>query len=650
MKKRWPAGFKQQTMVISFLAALLLALFYLSFGYFVADLSPRELAANIQVAATRGQGAATLFLPEGLRLPDGKAIERVTKERAGKEVSEAGPLVQGSTTPEPLVEGRPLASTEPEGTNTVLPPQGPSGLPPDWFFFSFFENFVSDNQFETPLNNLYRDRAAAALTFMPDYLWEAPPDSLVSSKRQLFPERRFNPFRGGSDDRRCQADNCIEVFGSQLSLNGRTIDYSKDLSGASPIYISLGIVGDRFLVGFTVSEGQRYRGKVFELEGFALRPLTPEPIFSSEYAGRFGFGGLVDDFLIIYGAEDGIAYHVKPGRISEISNFFDYNMIGRGFQPEIIRAAAVGETHWYVYSSSRNKPWLMKLWQNGGQEIAGVSVFNHLFRYGDEEAEFRLAAAGPSEIVLLGRLRRAGRESWQVFRDRGFKNQQPATLLFREIPLRLGAGPFVFEKLESSRLQLDSSSASQVQLAFSADGQAWRHVPAERDISWETPPLHSYFLKVVFEPRQNRFHSPYLKSVGFDYYVKSVAGEAVASQEVPPAAPAPILPPVPTPATVSASFPVPVPAGSILVEISEDGFRPDVIKARAGEQISLALRSADKKAHSFMFSDGKLPELSTLIVAGATKVITFSVPAPGSYFWHDDIPAFRQNTGRLVVE
>lgn len=93
-----------------------------------------------------------------------------------------------------------------------------------------------------------------------------------------------------------------------------------------------------------------------------------------------------------------------------------------------------------------------------------------------------------------------------------------------------------------------------------------------------------------------------------------------------------------------------IPAKAIKIQISADGFKPKTFSVKAGQSVTLALTSTDNSAHVFIFPTASLMALTTMVLNGETKTITFDAPTAGTYSFRDDIPSFRANTGEMIVK
>lgn len=85
-----------------------------------------------------------------------------------------------------------------------------------------------------------------------------------------------------------------------------------------------------------------------------------------------------------------------------------------------------------------------------------------------------------------------------------------------------------------------------------------------------------------------------------------------------------------------------------IIKVTEDGFSPKTIEAKAGTKAFLTFSADDEERHTFAFTD---PNLDFILVvfnkAEGDKSITFPAPQAGSYtFYIDD----QENQGTLLVK
>lgn len=93
-----------------------------------------------------------------------------------------------------------------------------------------------------------------------------------------------------------------------------------------------------------------------------------------------------------------------------------------------------------------------------------------------------------------------------------------------------------------------------------------------------------------------------------------------------------------------------IPAQAINISVTDKGFSPNNFTVKSGQKVTLAISAADSNTHVFIFPNASLMGLTTAVLSGETKMITFTAPEAGSFVFRDDIPEYRDNTGTMVVE
>lgn len=91
----------------------------------------------------------------------------------------------------------------------------------------------------------------------------------------------------------------------------------------------------------------------------------------------------------------------------------------------------------------------------------------------------------------------------------------------------------------------------------------------------------------------------------------------------------------------------------IKIEVGDNKFKPSSFTVKAGNPVSLAFSSVDKKVHVITFSDPSLAALAFGVGAGQIKAMSFNTPlAPGSYEFHCDVPGHKAagEIGTMIVE
>src|SRR6056297_1856020 len=95
-----------------------------------------------------------------------------------------------------------------------------------------------------------------------------------------------------------------------------------------------------------------------------------------------------------------------------------------------------------------------------------------------------------------------------------------------------------------------------------------------------------------------------------------------------------------------------VPKDSIKLEVAKTGFTPKEFDAKAGDEVTLAVTSADQ-THVFKFDDPSLQGIAIGLAGDETRTITFTAPEEkGDYTFYCDVPGHRSRgeTGVMHVK
>ncbi len=412
------------------------------------------------------------------------------------------------------------ATGSPVNIVAIQPEVAPNIADASLLFGSYFDTFSNNKYVDSGQTGLYYDEAAAAYFFQPDYVFSEIGDNSDMANREILNNVRLNDFNGPYGDKRCLDNRCLEQKGNELFFEGNKLSLPGELSGLDIAAVSIGSLTRRWLVGFTIKNGSGYEGIAYYFDGQAFsRILTLEPM-TSPYFGLLGFGGGENNFLIIYGAYKGIAYHIQGDKISDISRFFGSRVMNGGFKPEVLFTAFESNINWYVYSSTSYHPVLIKLWQNRGSEIVGEMILDSLFQRYDESAVFRLSRAENNAITLLAKLKRNSRDYWFNFIDKGFKNENGGELVSLPVAHDGYASLITIVKIAKSSLGVDEISADKAELLFSADSQQWIKLGSQQDIDISVPATRYFLLKVVLPKLSDKFYSPFISDILVNYYCR----------------------------------------------------------------------------------------------------------------------------------
>ncbi len=172
---------------------------------------------------------------------------------------------------------------------------------------------------------------------------------------------------------------------------------------------------------------------MYQYNNYSFTKLKNIPEIFSKDSGIIGIGGTLSDLIIVYGSPQGIAYRVKGDSVLDISSFFDFRIMNKGFKSKIIRVDDGKRVDWYVYSLSCDKPVFIKLWEDSKGVISGeLSFLNDLNIFGEKLYIYLDDYTNTYRKFYLYNKGIKG-EKYYEFTDYGFKNKTEASLLSKLI-------------------------------------------------------------------------------------------------------------------------------------------------------------------------------------------------------------------------
>ncbi|MFZ2310497.1 MAG: hypothetical protein WAW11_03050 [Patescibacteria group bacterium] len=361
--------------------------------------------------------------------------------------------------------------------------------------------------------NLRFDGVTSAVTFSLNYEWTTASEEVVATNKNKFNAYSFNQFKGPYNDKNCLQNNCLEQKGNKLYYNGRPVSLPISIKNLQAI--SIGIIANRFVVGFT-SKNTEYQAEAFYFDNLKFSKIPNlKTIYSSNF-GLLGFGGEANDFLVIYGAYKGQIFRVRDGQVINLDKFTSHRLMNNGFKAEIIKVKNNNYVNWYITSATVSNPQFIKLWQDDKGEIVGaVSLLNELKI--SDQLELKLLDVTSNKASFLAHLKSDTQDYWQVFNDYGFKNKQTANLVTLPLSHNSSNAEVFVKKIGLSELSLDTQGQPFVKTEVSFDGSTWKKITWGNNIDFEQKGSKSYFIKIIFSPVINSFYSPFIDNIMFTY-------------------------------------------------------------------------------------------------------------------------------------
>ncbi len=291
-----------------------------------------------------------------------------------------------------------------------------------------------------------------------------------------------------------------------ISVSGTYVPLPKSFTGKTVTSVSAAPIGSRWAVGVVVQNGSLYEASVYVLGSGGLEPAFAS--FSSPYVGVFGFGGSDGNWLAVYGAYDGVAYHVKNGRAEDVSRFFGTRIEAGGFRPSVVRTG----DGWLVYGVSAGTVRIVKLFENGTGSIRGEVDVSPSAPFGDATTLKISDAGGETFFVEAGRV--SGTERWEM-RDRGFDVSKSYEL----VSLNLLGYPAETRYAGVTEALYDAGGGT-VSFFISTDGENWKPVSVGSIGEISSSGTKLFWRVLVVPDATHPAYSPYLDQVRLDFRVR----------------------------------------------------------------------------------------------------------------------------------
>lgn len=379
---------------------------------------------------------------------------------------------------------------------------------------SFTDLFSGVGWLDVSKTNMYHDKIATAFTLEPNFTWK-------QISNQSIPGDIFIKDQSGNR-KRCIDTSCLEKRGVALFLNGTEILLPYEMRVKEIQNVSIGTISDEWLVGIVVKEKNKYEGWMFFYNGKTYTRVFGDAhaLFLSDYEGIIGGGGTKENWIAVYGAYEGQAYHMREGKpFQNISKFFGIRAMNGGFYPAVIRSGEGVNARWYVYSLNTDRAMLLKLFQDGTNgDIRGIIDFTQYVTQNKfSRASFALVETRGETSVLEADVATSGgnNELWQ-FIDEGFKVPslaQVTSINLNNYPAEVWTATIVDADVFEGK--------SRVEFALSNDGARW--IPARVGEPVNFPNVNNIrlFWRATFQPEDGaRFSSPFFDRIRVDYKVK----------------------------------------------------------------------------------------------------------------------------------
>ncbi|HMB17361.1 MAG TPA: hypothetical protein VKO61_00405 [Candidatus Paceibacterota bacterium] len=402
----------------------------------------------------------------------------------------------------------------------------------DWIGSSFTDLFSGRGWLDMSKTNMNRDSVTTAFTFPPQFSWRKAGALGVSSSQKFKSGTAQGEGFISCIDNRCLVKDGFSLYVVPKSDRGGykdpayKVSLPDDIREGNLVSLSVGALETEWLVGAVEQREGEYYGNVYRVyptvgtagsEARFSNIYQGHNLFVSKYKGTIGFGGVDDNFLVVYGGYEGQAYEVTDGSFRSISQFFGIRVMEkRGFYPQVIRKRGNGGSGfvWYVWSRTEGVPKLLKLFENGTGHIVGsIDLSKSLFGSDAKKVTFYSVDGGMvlnSEVLTYG----GDREFW-IFEDQGFKKSGEGVIHSSNI----NTYPAKVKKAMISRVDA-GNGGGEVSYYLSNDLEKWREVGVDDWAVFSDRDQRRLFWKIEVSPSDNQWVSPFIDTLQVGYYVE----------------------------------------------------------------------------------------------------------------------------------
>lgn len=377
-------------------------------------------------------------------------------------------------------------------------------------FASFSDLFSGTAWLDMKKTSLYHDTLTTAFTYPPQYTWGM---NGPTQQREQGTEAANEICINGA---------CLSNNETHLLLDNEELQLPPEIDEKNISSITIGSLQNAWSIGIVT----RHAGS-YEASAYIMRPkgileriaaFDTQPI-RSRYEGWLAIGGTTDDMITLYAAYDPLAYRIRGGKVQDIKSFFGIRMMNSGFYPVITRLNNGKDTHWYVTSRTMRNPKLIKLFQNGTNDLQGAldltpELFQGTMTRGLLE-DAHIEGGLPTLSFAVDRSDNT-RETWH-FIDKGFSKDKNFEICSTN--LSSATHPILAAKILETTLA--SPAGEKIRLFLSNDGNEWQKESIDSDLYFKNQDAHQVFWKATITPKDNNpFTSVYFDRIRVDYWIK----------------------------------------------------------------------------------------------------------------------------------
>lgn len=399
--------------------------------------------------------------------------------------------------------------TRPINDFQVVQPAEPSFIE-SFFASSFTDLFSGAGWIDVEKTTMHQNLVSMAFTFPPVFIWETVTTE-ADGDNFKFRELREN------EDEACIKNKCLVQIQNNIFFDGSPLMLPDEIRGMELLNLSIGKLEDIWVLGAVIKNKgatkDEYEGWIFSFDGLNFKKFLggdKDNVFVSDYEGFLGFGGTKHNWVVVYGAHEGLAVQIKNNQIKDISGFFSIRSMKGGFKPIVLNIQRDDDFVFYVLSDTKTRPKLIKLFTGKTGWIAGVYDYDGLYNL---EAINSTAFAVPEYSPYTIIFKVPDNKIWG-FIDKGFDK----TAIREIVSQNINNYKRVVKAATITALNY-SADGARASFFLSNNGKDWIKTDFGAEIFFPDSEGRELFWRAVFEPDQNLKKSPFLGQINISFRV-----------------------------------------------------------------------------------------------------------------------------------
>lgn len=313
----------------------------------------------------------------------------------------------------------------------------------------------------------------------------------------------------------CLGENCLEIKDNKIFYNQKLIN----LPSQDEAVLNLAIlpVVDKWLVAGVRKSGEDYQPLLWWFDGqnfsTIVLPLVNDQPPTIRYLGNFGLGRAGRSVLVLYSAEDGLAWQINDQEIKDLKYLFSARINNGGFKPGIVAFGQGKKTIWYVYDAASERLRWLKFWQNDTEWIEGAISLANFLPKNVKQAVISIKEGERPQLNVFAYDNKKECQQYEVV-DNGFKQEKYQIESSSVTAYDKNKSPITKARINKV-LGGWSSFNNKWQLSF--DNKIWQDIEIGQSLEGANSAGDLWWRWQV-EPNEDRYKSPCLKMVNLVFW------------------------------------------------------------------------------------------------------------------------------------